>query len=467
MEGVKMKKLLLMLVAGLGLQVNAAQFDPLLQPFLNRSQDTRIVRVILTFKDQNPATRNVVAPIRSAQARAQVQNMLMQNSKASQAQFAQTLNMWSRAGVTNQHYSLWIINGMILDLPVKDLSRLANEPTIQYVHANSNMQLIAPIGGRLLAPSQMREEPQLTYGLQKINIPQLRAAKPDLTGKAVRVGVVDTGIDGSHPDLANKVIAFGDFVNKKTTAYDDQGHGTHVSGTIGGGAASGTGIGVAPEVRFIGAKFLDKNGSGTFANAILAMQWVVDPDGKPETDDGAMIVSNSWGGGAPSASEDPANNALCQAVNSWIKLGVAPVFAAGNSGPGAKTVGLPGGCPAALTVGASDASDKIASFSSRGPAVWKTGSFVKPEIVAPGVKVKSSMPGNKYAELSGTSMATPHVAGVVALMYQLQPKISAEQLVNILKSSATKIGQDPNTYGAGRMDALKAAQSLGLSTRRF
>jgi subtilisin family serine protease len=460
-----MKSLLLFLLVSFCWQTQAAQFDPLLQPYLNRSQDNRIIRVILTFKSQNQIGRNVVAPIRSPQVRAQVQNMLMQNSRASQAAFIQTLSQWSRSGMTNQHYSLWIINGMILDIPVKDLSRLASQPSVDYVHANTTMTLVTPQGGRMLMPSQMREEPQLTYGLQKIMIPQLRAAKPDLTGKAIRVGVVDTGIDGTHPDLAGKVVAFGDFVNKKTTPYDDQGHGTHVSGTIGGSAASGTGIGVAPDVRFIGAKFLDKNGSGSFANAILAMQWVVDPDGKPETDDGAMIVNNSWGGGSPSAGTDPASNALCQAVDAWVKLGVAPVFAAGNSGPSAKTIGLPGGCPSALTIGATDANDQIASFSSRGPAVWKTGSFVKPDITAPGVKIKSSMPGNKYAELSGTSMATPHVVGVVSLIYQLQPKISAEQLLTVLKTSATKIGQDPNTYGAGRIDALKAAQALGLRAR--
>lgn len=458
-----MKKLLLLIAAGFCWQTQAAQFDPLLQPYLNRSQDSRIIRVILTFNSQMDVSRMGAAPIRSAQARAQVQNTLIQNAKASQARFIQTLNQWSRSGVTNQFYSLWIVNGMILDLPVKDLGRLSTDPSINYVHANSNVYLIAPTEGRVLAPT--RAEPQLTYGLQKINVPQLRAAKPDLTGKAVRVGVVDTGIDGTHPDLANKVIAFGDFVNKQTKAYDDQGHGTHVSGTIGGSAASGTGIGVAPDVRFIGAKFLDKNGSGTFANALLAMQWVADPDGKPETDDGAMIVNNSWGGGSPSSSEDPKNNALCQAVDSWVKLGVAPVFAAGNSGSGARTVGLPGGCPSALTIGASDANDQIASFSSRGPAVWKTGSFVKPDIVAPGVKVKSSIPGGKYAELSGTSMATPHVVGVVSLIYQLQPKISADQLLNILKTTATNIGQDPNTFGAGRIDALKAAQALGVRAR--
>lgn len=142
-----------------------------------------------------------------------------------------------------------------------------------------------------------------------------------------------------------------------------------------------------------------------------------------------------------------------------------PIFAAGNSGPGPKTVGLPGGCPNAFTIGATDSNDAIASFSSRGPAVWKTGSFVKPDILAPGVKVKSSFPGNKYSELSGTSMATPHVAGVVALMYQLQPTLTVDQLATVLKNTATKVGQDPNTYGSGRIDILKASQALGFINR--
>lgn len=460
-----MKKLLLGLLVAVSSSLMAAEFDPQLAPYMGRSNDTRFIRVIVTFKSQNPSRSNMAAPIGSHFERMQIQRMLMQEAEQSQAQFKQTLNMWSRSGIVNQGYSLWVANAMIVDLPVKDLSKLGSDPTVAYVHANSQMQLIAPIGGRWLAPFQMQEEPQLTYGLQKINMPQLRASKPDLTGKSIRVAVIDTGIDGQHPDLAGKVVTFGDFVNKKTAPYDDQGHGTHCSGTIGGGAASGTGIGVAPDVRFIGAKFLNSSGSGTFADALLAMQWVIDPDGKPETDDGAQIVSNSWGGGGPSKNEDPADNALCKAVTSWVKLGIAPVFAAGNSGPSSQTIGLPGGCPAALTVGATDSNDKIANFSSRGPAVWKTGSFVKPDISAPGVKIKSSMPGNKYAELSGTSMATPHVAGVVSLIYQLQPKITAEQLINVLKTSATKIGDDPNTFGAGRIDAYKAAQQLGFRGR--
>ncbi len=457
-----MIKFLLVLLACFGLQTEAARFDPLLQPFVGRSQDSRIVRVLLTFKSQNSQARSWLAPIRSAQARAQVESMMIQNAKNSQSAFAQKLGLWSRAGITNQHYSLWLINGMILDLPVKELGSLATEPSINYVYANSSVHLISPKRGRWLAPSQMRDEPQFTYGLQKLMIPQLRIAKPYLTGKTVRVGVVDTGIDATHPDLVNKVIAFTDLVNQKTTPYDDEGHGTHVSGTIGGGSTSGTSIGADPDVRFISAKFIDKNGSGSLINAVLAMQWVADPDGKAETDDGAMVVNNSWGGQLPSVSDDPNDNVLCQAVEAWAKLGVTPVFAAGNAGHDPQTVETPGACPFALSVGATDIDDKIADFSSRGPAVWSTGSITKPDVVAPGVNIKSCMPDGKYAELSGTSMAAPHVTGVVALIYQLQPKITVGQLISVIKASAAKIGEDPNIYGAGRIDALKAAQLLGL-----
>lgn len=443
----------------------AVQFDPLLQPYLGRSNDNRIIRLVVTFKSGMDLSRTAPVQLRAPQARAQMQKALMQNAQQSQNQFMQTLGLWKRSGITNQYYSLWLINGMILDLPVKDLNRLATQESLDYVYADTVVKLIAPVDGRWVAPS--RAEPQFTYGLKKIMIPEFRAAKPDALGQGIRVGVIDTGIDAKHPDLVGKVAAFADLVSKKTEPYDDQGHGTHVSGTIAGGTASGEAIGVAPQVKFITAKFLDANGSGSFSNAVLAMQWVVDPDGKPETDDGAMLVSNSWGGSSPSASKDPKDEAMCKAVDSWVKLGVMPVFAAGNSGPGPKTVGLPGGCPNAFTIGATDSEDKIANFSSRGPAVWKTGSFVKPDILAPGVKVKSSMPGNKYAELSGTSMATPHMSGVIALMYQLQPKLTVDQLAKALKSTATKVGDDPNTYGSGRVDTLKAAQALGLVNRRF
>ncbi len=464
-----MKHLILLLAATIGqVFVNttamAAKLDPALAPYIGRSQDQRIVRVVLTFNSARKLQSLRPALVSNRVERASIQKQMMQNAIESQSAFVAQLRSWKNQGTPNQFYSLWLINGMILDVPVSKLNELVANPAINTIQADFKIELVRPGNGRWVASNRtgLREEPKFTYGLQKIMIPEYRKALPEKLGQGVRVAVIDTGVDASHPDLKGKVVAFADLVSKKPEPYDDQGHGTHVSGTIGGGDASGESIGVAPKVQFINAKFLDKNGSGTFANAVLAMQWVVDPDGKPETADGAQIVSNSWGGSRPSATADPKDEAMCVAVEAWTKLGIMPVFAAGNSGPAAKTVGLPGGCPLSFTVAASDQNDAIASFSSRGPAVWKTGTFAKPDITAPGVAVKSSLPGNKYANFSGTSMATPHVAGAIALIYQLQPKITVEQMIDVMKKSATKIDNNPNSSGAGRIDVVKASQLLGL-----
>ncbi|MBX9768738.1 MAG: S8 family serine peptidase, partial [Bdellovibrionales bacterium] len=250
---------------------------------------------------------------------------------------------------------------------------------------------------------------------------------------------------------------------------DGHGHGTHVAGTISGQNASGTHIGVAPGVKLIIGRILDDNGSGTWAGILEGMQWIADPDGDPKTDDAPRLVSNSWGGGAASATKNPEDEALCKATIGWEKLGILPVFAAGNSGPKPKTVLLPGACPNVLTIGATDSADVIASFSSRGPVVWKSGTFVKPDMVAPGVKVKSSIPKGQYAEWSGTSMATPHVAGVAALLYQVKPNMTVTEAKKYLTESADAKPVNPldpnNEYGSGRLNALKAVTMAASAAR--
>lgn len=444
-------------------------FDPQLEKYLRgtgwatESSKGEIVKVIAKFHDK--AAPQIEG--RTRQSRLAVQRQMIQNAIQSQQAFVQSLTALRTASTTENNgfkaHRLWMINALYLEIPAKDLQLLERSNDIQHVYADYPIGLIQPVAGRRVnsAAEIGARADAYTYGLSKLQIPELKAANANVTGKGVRVAVIDTGIDGQHPDLKGRVVAFKDFINNKPEAYDDQGHGTHCAGTIGGKNASGTHIGVAPEVQFIGAKFLDKNGSGSFAGALSAMQWVADPDNNPNTDDAPMIVSNSWGGGSASSTKDPAADPLCQAASAWIKLGIVPVFAAGNSGPRAQTVGLPGACPLVVTVGATDSQDAAASFSSRGPVVWKTGSFVKPDVAAPGVKVMSSIPGGKYAEFSGTSMATPHVAGMMALMYQLQPKMPVEKAVQVMKASVDNVGADPNVFGVGRINALKTAKALG------
>jgi serine protease AprX len=430
----------------------APTFDPQLQKYL-RAESNETIRVVVLFNNKMP-----MESIRSHTSanRAQVERAMIQNAMQSQAATVASLNNLRTEGKIKAA-RLWLINGLLLEIPASALKILERSTEARHVAADFKVGLITPVQGQYARPNR---EAAFTYGLQKLQIPELHQQFANITGKSVRVGIVDTGIDGTHPELKGRVVAFKDFVNGQNTAYDDNKHGTHVAGTIGGSGVGGTAIGVAPEVQYIGAKFLDKNGSGTFANAVAAMQWIADPDNNPNTDDGPAIVSNSWGGGAPSATEDPAQNALCMATDGWLKLGIVPVFAAGNSGPNARTIGLPGGCPKVVTVGATDDKDVVASFSSRGPAVWKTGSFVKPDLSAPGVKILSSIPGGQYAEFSGTSMATPHVAGMMALVYQAHPKLEVEKAVQIVKAAVDKVSGDGNTVGVGRINALKTIKSM-------
>lgn len=441
--------------------VGAPLFDPAIRRSVARESDQ--VRVIAFMKSLPPRVVEAWKPAN----RMQRQMALMKEAEMVQRATLQRLRSAADSGSSVSVTPLWIVNAMIIDMPASGLRSLANDNNIEIVYANHTIQLIQPGNGRL---RNLRESQSFTYGLQKIAIPELRQKSGGkVNGTGVKVGILDTGIDPSHPDLKDRTILFKDFAGKSPTPVDGHGHGTHVAGTIAGVNASGTHIGVAPGVKLIIGRILDDRGSGTWAGILEGMQWVADPDGDPKTDDGPRLVSNSWGGGAASAGKNPEDEALCKAAIGWEKLGILPVFAAGNSGPSPKTVLLPGACPSVLTIGATDSADLIASFSSRGPVVWKSGTFVKPDMVAPGVKVKSSIPKGQYAEWSGTSMATPHVAGVAALLYQVRPAMTVVEAKKFLTESTDAKPVNPldpnNAYGSGRLNALKAVSMAAGAAR--
>lgn len=274
-----------------------------------------------------------------------------------------------------------------------------------------------------------------------------------ITGAGVRIGVIDTGVDATHPDLVGKMVPGGwfDAVNGRTTPYDDHGHGTHVTGTICGGAASGTAIGVAPGARFLSAKALDKDNRFTGSDILEAGQWMADPNGDGDPSDAPNIVSCSW------MFDSQTTTAFHPMLQLWRAEGIWPVFAGGNSGPGAYSIGNPGSDPLAISVGATNSTDGIADFSSRGPApsFAPFDGVLKPDVCAPGVLVLSSLPGGVYGSWSGTSMATPHVAGALALLRQALPGLSFDQAYERLTTAAVDRGApgpDP-AYGNGRIDA--------------
>ncbi|WP_432181569.1 S8 family serine peptidase [Streptomyces sp. NBC_00063] len=289
-----------------------------------------------------------------------------------------------------------------------------------------------------------------------------------LDGKGVSVAVLDTGIDATHPDLAGKIKKTENFTDEPSVA-DGFGHGTHVAATIAGSGAASDGqhSGVAPGADLYIGKVLNSKGSGTDSDVLAGMDWAAHS--------GAKIVSMSLGGGAGADGTDP----LSQAVNQLSEeTGTLFVIAAGNSGrSGTDTVGAPGAAADALTVGAVDSDGKIADFSSRGPL--KDGRL-KPDVTAPGVGIISaraagtSMPtsipvGELYTQVSGTSMATPHVAGSAAIVAQAHPDWTGQQIKAALAGTAEPGQEAVTTDGTGEIRVQKAiappvvAQSAALT----
>ncbi|MCX5086061.1 S8 family serine peptidase [Streptomyces sp. NBC_00401] len=291
-------------------------------------------------------------------------------------------------------------------------------------------------------------EASLDRSTKQVHAPEAWAAGYD--GKGTKVAVLDTGVDTDHPDLKGRVAESENFTDSED-AGDHQGHGTHTTSTVGGtGAASdGKKRGVAPGATLLNGKVLNDSGSGATSWIIAGMQWAVDQ--------GADVVSMSLGNPAQTDCTDPMATATEELARS--SKNTLFVIAAGNTGPGNNTVSSPGCAPSVLTVGAVDRDDSTASFSSRGPAY---GSHtLKPEITAPGVAISAAAAGGRgiyaYQSMSGTSMATPHVAGAAAIVKQRHPDWSAQQIKAALVSSAdAAIPGDVRETGGGRLD-VKAA----------
>lgn len=300
---------------------------------------------------------------------------------------------------------------------------------------------VAPV-----APSEAAAAPLLNDALPLIGADVARAR--GLTGRGITIAVVDTGIDANHPDFQGRIVAARDFSSDNDTT-DHFGHGTHVAGIAAGTGALSDGKygGVAPGAQLISAKALSKNGSGSMSGIMRAMEWAADQ--------GARIENLSLGGPASDG-----RDALSQEVNAiTARKGVLFVIAAGNSGPRGR-VSTPAAADSALAVAAVDKSRALAPFSSRGPRIRDLA--VKPDIAAPGVRITAPRANygdqDPYATYSGTSMATPMVAGAAALVMQLHPDWTALQVKNALMNGASPIGDGDSGYvsvydqGAGLVD---------------
>ena len=282
------------------------------------------------------------------------------------------------------------------------------------------------------------------------------------TGKGVKVGIVDTGIDPTHPDFAGRIVRMVDYSGEG--AEDNNGHGTHVASTVGGSGAASTGKykGVAPDCLFYSSKVLGGDGSGSYSSVMAGVEWAVQQ--------GAQVINLSLGTNANCDGTD----AIAVTCDAAVQAGVCVCVAAGNSGPGPGTLGSPACARLVTTVGATDKFDEIANFSSRGPT---TDGRIKPDLCFPGVHITAARarearigtpaPEPGYSILSGTSMATPHAAGACALLLEANPTYSPQQVKDALMNSAKNLGLDGNTQGKGRGDILAAFKLSTISNVTF
>ncbi len=283
----------------------------------------------------------------------------------------------------------------------------------------------------------------LNLSVPLLGVPQ--AWSRGYTGKGVVVGIVDTGVDQTHPDIVGRVKAFKDFTGEGE--IDNNGHGTHVAGIVGGtGAASqGKYRGVAYDCAFAIAKVLKGSGSGLMSDVIAGLEFCVEQK--------VNVINLSLGGGSANDGTD----ALSVACDNAVGLGIVVCVAAGNAGPGASTVGSPACARQVITIGATDKQDVIASYSSRGPTL---DGRVKPDVCFPGSSITSARAKNTamgsplndfYTTASGTSMATPHAAGTCALLLEKTPTLKPAEIKALFMAHAKNLNLDENTQGKGRV----------------
>ncbi|MBK9294179.1 MAG: S8 family serine peptidase [Oligoflexia bacterium] len=350
----------------------------------------------------------------------------------------------------------WLNSSVALEVTPIGLKALAQHPSVTKIYRNARNRFDPIMGAREGKFNRNIQDAEHEYSVTSLGLDKLFKEKPQINGKGVIVGVVDTGVDGNHPALQGKVASFfNGETHSVTPPKDFDSHGTHVCGTIAGGDRVNNWIGVAPGARLAVAGALIN-----YDTMIEGMQWFLDIQNNPQVGQKVKAVSNSWNsGGAPD------QEVFYRAISAWEAAGILPVFSAGNRGPSAGTITNPHEYPGAFAVAAYGADGKVARFSSRGPGMYKGQPTKKPDIAAPGVSINSSIPGGKYARYDGTSMATPHVTGAVALLLQVNPNLNPAQLREILVKSATippgnQAGVWSADWGYGQLNVYAAVNAV-------
>lgn len=467
----------------------AGTISPQLQAKLENSKPAEMHKVILALVDQADIYaldgQLMAAKATLAERNYRVIAALQEVATLTQPPILAEIDKLQANGQVQKVKSFWLANLIALEATEAAISQLSQLKDVGKITIDYPIELIEPVrNSKPVEPQNVITS--IEQGLVAIHAPEAWAL--GYTGAGRVVSNLDTGVDGTHPALASRfrgdVDSDGDYDESWYDPYDthwtfpqDSGsHGTHTMGTICGRTPDGDTIGVAIDAQWIATAPIDRGGdlSRTASDALLSFQWIADPDDNPLTQDNPDACGNSWG--IPDGYGYPdCDETFWVAIDNCEAAGTVVIFSAGNEGAS----GLRSPADRATTyyncfsVGAIDAADNsypIAYFSALGPSECATGDLaIKPEVVAPGVSVRSSIPGGGYALYSGTSMASPHVTGSVAVIRQANPNLDANTIKELLMATAEDLPFDnldgeENTFGHGIINLYQAvlyAQGYG------
>lgn len=456
-----------------------------LQNHIDQKDNSELIRVNIRFVEQ----ANLLA--RYSQFQKMPENVrretavseLKEFSLASQSDLMSFLNTQSSADFKLVH-SFWISNMITCYASESLINKLGLRTDIDRIDIDEKRQLLSEQAKPIPFEPSDKSTDEITYNVTKVNADDVWAL--GYTGEGVIVAVLDVGVNYNHSDLTNHMWESADypnhgydFHNNDNDPMDGHGHGTHCAGTVAGDGSAGSQTGMAPDALIMACKVLGDDGSGEESSVWAAVEFSVEQ--------GANVLSLSLGW---QHSWNPDRPTWRATFDNALAAGVVASIAAGNEGGSTSNpddVRTPGDCPppwlnpdqtliggisAVVCVGATDASDNIAYFSSRGPSDWEAVDpfndypfnpemgLIRPDVSAPGVDIKSCSHTNNngYTLMSGTSMATPGVAGVMALLLSKNMGLTPEDVCMTLETTALDLGDSgkDNVFGAGRVDALAA-----------
>ena len=486
------KPFLIITLALASLFVQAQTIDARLSEEMNRRAEDEKIEVFVLMKAQYDRTqlcRQADFFATKAARKVFVINELKAFTEASQYDLMQTLSEMERRGLTTSAQSIWTANALYFAATKAAIQDLAQRPDIKTI-AYSHKQNLVPETERGKVAEATRETTQNVLMVNADKVWEL-----GYRGEGVLVSVVDSGVNYNHLDVADHLWDGGeefplhgiDIVNGDLDPMDDLDHGTHCAGTVLGDGTAGSLTGVAPEATLMCVKSIDSTGFGGAVNISRGMEWSVEH--------GCDLISMSLG---MSLAEMPDKELLRRTCESVLDAGIVAAVCAGNEGhlqnwgygPVPDNVRVPASCPppyldpdqqenpggltCVIAVGAVDYNDVAAYFTCEGPVTWQDSEYgdypynpgiglIRPDVSGPGVAIKSLnyLTNDGYTNMDGTSMATPCVAGIIALMLQKNPELTPAEICRILEETSVKLTEHKsNLTGVGRVDALAAIEAV-------